>query len=186
MDTCMPASTPLEQWNYCLQHWDRGTSFCLFAPIHWWSPCSCPPFTSSIHIYLSIYLPARTPQGRGFNISVPSGYWWKRRQPRDAGKKGRHDQYPEVRWTIIVRLTDPSPTICHIPTAHMDTHVRVRDKTRDGSFTAGSLNISQHQWGGKKNDQSLLNTKQTLGRICVYERSYNPPSPALKRQQYFL
>lgn len=101
------------------------------AKICRWSPCGCPPFVSFIHIYFSIYLSARTPQGRGFNISVPLGYRWKIRRPWDAGKKGRRDRYPEVRWTISVRLTDPSPTICHLPTTDTDTQTHTRARTHE-------------------------------------------------------
>lgn len=101
------------------------------AGIRRWSPCSCPPFASFIHIYFPIYLSAFTSQGPGFDISMPSGSRWKSRQPRDAGKKGRRDRYPEVRWTISVRLTDPSATSCHQSTTDMYTHTHTCARTRD-------------------------------------------------------
>lgn len=65
----------------------------------------CPSHLSFHIIYLSIYPP---PPSRisGQMIPYQRVFRLAREKGGDTEKKGRSDRYPEVRWTISVRLAD--------------------------------------------------------------------------------
>lgn len=129
MDTCMPASTPLEQWNSRLQHWDRGTSFFV---------CTDPLVISlqlpSFHIiypHLFIHLSTRLHTSgqriqyqRAFGLPVETEVTPRRREKGETWSisRGAMDYHCQVNWSLSHHLPPTHST-------HGHTHARVQDKT---------------------------------------------------------
>lgn len=164
MTMCTLASLLAHLWGNTVCSTEIPRSLlCVQSSVH--------PHLSFHIIYSSIYPPHHpVSQGRGFHISVPSGYPVKKEEtPRKRGEVidiQRFDGLSVSGWPI-----PHPPTICHRPTTHTLTHRLDRNKHTQiklwWQFYSRTLEQFTALVEKQYEDQSLLNTKQTLGRSCV-------------------
>lgn len=95
---------------------------------------------------------------------------WKRRRRREKGEKWSISR-GSMDYRCQVSRSPHPPTICHQPTTHTITHRVDRNKHTQiklwWQFYSRTLEQFTALVEKQYEDQSLLKTKQTLGRTCV-------------------